>query len=137
MIGLAAVIGLGGACSKASDSARKGDQAQPPQTRTAPPPQPAPNDQARSQQQQQTTTGRVASVGTLEIVVEQPGQPQMHIRVESNVPVTVDGERASLVDVPVGSDANVVIEQRGDQMTAKRIDAMTRQPVRGTENPPR
>src|SRR5262249_30988740 len=94
---------------------------------------PAPNDQAVRQQQQQTTTGRVSSVGTTEIVLAQPGQPELHVRIDSNVPVTVDGQTASVNDIPNGANASVVIGQQDDQQVAKRIDATTRQPVRGTE----
>jgi hypothetical protein len=122
MIGLCAALGLGGAACQQARS----DQSQQP-----------PNDQARSQQRQQTTTGRVASVGTTEMVLTQPGHPELHVRIDSNVPVTVDGEKATVNDIPSGADVNVVIKQQGDQQVAQRIDAMTRVPVRGTEEQPR
>jgi hypothetical protein len=121
MIGLCAALGLGGAACQQARS----DQDQ------------SPNDQARRQQEQQTTTGRVARVGTTEMVVTQTGHPELHVRIDSKVPVTVDGEKATVNDIPSGADVNVVIQKQGDQQVAKRIDAMTRVPVRGTEDQPR
>jgi len=121
MIGLCAALALGGAACQQARS----DPTQPP------------NDQAHRQKEQQTTTGRVARVGTTEMVVTQPGHPELHVRIDSKVPVTVDGEKATVNDIPSGADVNVVIEKQGDQQVAQRIDAMTRVPVRGTEDQPR
>ena len=107
-------------------------QAQPPQ---AQPPQAQPPQQPAEQaaKQQGTVSGSVSQVGANDITVGQPGGAAMHFFVDSTAAVTLDGQKASLGEIPAGAQAIVIFTTQGDQQKAQRIDAQTRQPVRGTE----
>jgi hypothetical protein len=58
-------------------------------------------------------------------VVEQPGQPPLHLQVNDQTTVRLDGKNARPEEVRKGAEVRVYYRQQGNQRVANRIDGRT------------
>jgi colicin import membrane protein len=77
-----------------------------------------------SAQASKTATGKVVSASAQELVLKPAGgQAELRLKVSSDTPVMIGGQKASITDLKEGTQVSAAYDEAGGQPTATKIEA--------------